>query len=81
MKTKHFILIWVILVTITVLAAISAQTLEHSKIIVHLILIFSAIKFLLVSFYFMEIKKAHVFWKTSLILFVLLFLTTTFFVI
>ncbi|RXP56151.1 hypothetical protein EC396_07710 [Lutibacter sp. HS1-25] len=81
MKTKGFIAIWVVLIIITLLAAFTAQTLVHSNFIIHVILTFSAIKFLLVSFYFMEIKKAHAFWKASLIIFVLIFLTTTLFVI
>ncbi len=37
------------------------------------ILVLSGIKFLLVSFNFMEIKKAHSFWKTSIILYLMIF--------
>jgi len=38
------------------------------------ILLLAALKFIGVSFYFMELKKAHAFWKVTLLLFLLLFI-------
>lgn len=38
---------------------------NHFNIIVFVLVVF-AIKFLLVAFYFMELKKAHLFWKVTL---------------
>ncbi len=35
---------------------------------VYFILLIAALKFLLVAFQFMELKKAHVFWKTTLVI-------------
>ncbi len=39
------------------------------------ILLLAALKFIGVSFYFMELKKAHAFWKAAIILFLILFLS------
>lgn len=38
------------------------------------ILLLAALKFIGVSFYFMELKKAHTFWKAALLLFLMLFI-------
>jgi predicted tellurium resistance membrane protein TerC len=38
------------------------------------ILLLAALKFVGVSFYFMELKKAHTFWKVALLLFLMLFI-------
>jgi hypothetical protein len=38
------------------------------------ILLLAAFKFVGVSFYFMELKKAHSFWKVALLLFLILFI-------
>ncbi len=40
------------------------------------ILIFAGIKFLLVAFQFMEMKKAHPFWKNILVIYISLFILT-----
>ncbi len=37
------------------------------------ILLLSAIKFILVTFQFMEMKKSHSFWKTFIIIYLILF--------
>ena len=37
------------------------------------VLLITSMKFLLVVFYFMELKKAHVFWKVSVIIFLSIF--------
>jgi hypothetical protein len=67
MKKKHIITL-AILLLLTLLTAIVAGF-NHFAL---LILALSAIKFLLVAFQFMELKKAHVFWKVSIVFIVLL---------
>lgn len=37
------------------------------------IMVLAALKFVGISFYFMELKKAHSFWKLGLLLFLILF--------
>lgn len=62
-----------ILLTITTaLVSNSALTLKEAAI---LILGLSVVKFLAVSFYFMELRKAHALWKTSVVTFVVLLTT------
>ncbi|WP_456375956.1 cytochrome C oxidase subunit IV family protein [Lutibacter sp.] len=67
------IIVWVILVLLTVaVGVISSLPLSNAVVI---ILGLSVIKFIGVSFYFMELKKAHIFWKVSIVIYVLLFST------
>ena len=62
---------WIILIVLTITSALLSRI--ESKYIVFIILILSALKFFGVAFQFMEIKKAHVFWKTIIISFIFLF--------
>ena len=62
---------WFILIVLTITSALVSKL--ESKYIVLIILILSALKFFGIAFQFMEIKKAHVFWKTIIIGFVFLF--------
>lgn len=57
-----------LLILLTLITALISNTSMFSKYAVGLIMTISAIKFLWVAFQFMELKKAHVFWKMSLIL-------------
>jgi len=67
------IFVWIILVLLTVVVGvISSFPLSYAVIT---ILVLSVIKFIGVSFYFMELKKAHIFWKASVLIYVLLFST------
>ena len=61
-----------ILLFLAILMSVTATILNGSAILGSIILGLSAAKFLLVSFQFMEIKKAHAFWKTILVVFILL---------
>ena len=63
MKRTHIITL-VILLSLTILTAICAGFNQ----LLFLILALSAIKLLLVAFQFMELKKAHNFWKVFLTL-------------
>lgn len=62
---------WIVLIVLTITSALLSRI--ESKYIVFIILILSALKFFGVAFQFMEIKKAHVFWKAIIISFILLF--------
>jgi hypothetical protein len=65
---KSLILVYGILVTLTLATAFIANSSLISSVVVALIMVLSAIKFLLVAFQFMELKKANLFWKVSLCL-------------
>jgi hypothetical protein len=43
------------------------------------IMAFAALKFVGISFYFMELKKAHSFWKVGVLLFLVLFIVMVLF--
>ena len=60
-----------ILMLLTCITAVLSKFSIH-KIAVVFILLLSGIKFLLVAFHFMELKKANLFWKVSLSLFLML---------
>ena len=71
MKKTLFLKVWMILMVLTIISAIISKSnvLNASMLIV----ILSVVKFLGVSFYFMELRKAHVFWKSSVLIFVFIF--------
>ncbi|HEY6142377.1 MAG TPA: cytochrome C oxidase subunit IV family protein [Flavobacterium sp.] len=56
------------LLIITVLTSCVSGVFEVSTFVITLIMALAGLKFLLVAFQFMELKKAHSFWKISLIL-------------
>ena len=69
---KQFIYTLVALIILTSISALVAQsTVAYRGII---ILILSAIKFLLVAFQFMELYKANTFWKVLLSLYLIIFI-------
>ena len=70
MKNREFIIVWSVLVLLTVVTAlISISNTEYK---IEIILGLAILKFLGVAFYFMNLKKAHIFWKSSIVLFLLL---------
>jgi len=71
MKKREFIIIWIVLVLLTVVSAIISISVIELK--TEIILGLAILKFIGVTFYFMNLKKAHVFWKLSIVLFLLLF--------
>ena len=64
---KSFIYTYILLLVLTLSTALIATSSTISKGLVFLIMGISVIKFLLVAFQFMELKKANSFWKISLI--------------
>jgi hypothetical protein len=73
MKQKPFIYVLIVLIALTLLSAIVANSqITYST---ELILILAALKFLAVAFYFMELRHANTFWKALLISFLTIFVS------
>ena len=62
---------WIVLIVLTISSALVSKL--ENKYVVFIILILAALKFFGIAFQFMEIKNAHVFWKTVIIGFIFLF--------
>lgn len=75
MKKSRLLLIWIVLIVLTIIVAFVANKLKNLQNVTMLILGISMLKFMAVSFYFMELKKAHIFWKASILIYVFLFLS------
>ncbi|WP_033961516.1 cytochrome C oxidase subunit IV family protein [Psychroserpens jangbogonensis] len=67
-------LTWIILIILTIVSALVSKL--NSNYIVLLILLLSSLKFLGIAFQFMELKKAHGFWKGIIVAFLLFFITS-----
>jgi heme/copper-type cytochrome/quinol oxidase subunit 4 len=65
---KQLTKVYIALIILTLLTAILSNN-NTSKIVIITILLISCIKFLVVAFQFMELKKANQAWKVSLSLF------------
>lgn len=63
---KSLLFTYGILIFLTITTALVATSNEVSTLAVSLIMGLSAIKFILVAFQFMELKKGNSFWKVSL---------------
>tara|TARA_R110000868_G_scaffold342194_2_gene603017 strand:+ start:28241 stop:28477 length:237 start_codon:yes stop_codon:yes gene_type:complete len=68
---KSAILTWTILITLTIASALISKL--DGAYIALIILILAALKFLGIAFQFMELKKAHTFWKGMIIGFLVIF--------
>lgn len=74
MKYKLFLKVWILLLVLTFFSTIvSESNMLYASV---LIIVLSIVKFLGVSFYFMELRKSHPFWKLSVLIFVVLFAIT-----
>ena len=65
----------VALIGLTILTAFFATQLSSLKNVSIIILVLSAFKFILVSFNFMELKKAHSFWKAIIAIYLIIFVS------
>ncbi|MDG1040538.1 MAG: cytochrome C oxidase subunit IV family protein [Polaribacter sp.] len=74
MTKKNLLSTWILLIALTLLVVFFSLFFDGENYLATIILLISALKFLAISFYFMEMKKAHVFWKTTIIVFLLLFI-------
>ncbi|MFV8343721.1 cytochrome C oxidase subunit IV family protein [Flavobacterium sp. XS2P39] len=64
---KTLFITYGLLILLTACAAVISNVMDASRLVIILIMGLSVLKFLLVSFEFMELKKANSFWKVSLI--------------
>lgn len=64
---KTLFITYGLLIVLTASTALISNTMSVSSITIVLIMGLSVLKFLLVSFEFMELKKANSFWKVSVI--------------
>lgn len=74
---KKNLSIWLVLIALTILSALAANNLIGFEYLAAIILGFSILKFIGVAFYFMDLKDAHPFWKTIVLIFVGLFSVIT----
>ncbi|WP_347924262.1 cytochrome C oxidase subunit IV family protein [Pontimicrobium sp. SW4] len=71
---KKLLVTLTILIALTIITAIiSSATVSY---VVIVILLLAVLKFIGVSFYFMDLRHANVFWKGSILIFLALFLAT-----
>lgn len=75
MKNYLYFKVLLSLLALTILATLVVTLDIGLKVASAIILALFMLKFLGVAFYFMELKKAHVFWKSVVIIFVMLFST------
>ena len=73
MKKHLFIKVLLLLIGLTTMSALVANGLLNSRFSQSIIIFLSILKFIGVSFYFMELKKAHIFWKSSVLIFLIMF--------
>ncbi|MFA5297964.1 MAG: cytochrome C oxidase subunit IV family protein [Lutibacter sp.] len=73
MKKQLNFKVWLVLLAISILAVFIVKWDIRLNVVAAIIMAFFMLKFLLVAFYFMELKKANVFWKWAVTLFVSLF--------
>ena len=64
-----------VLIILTIIVGVLSSFEAVNKNLFILILGLSSVKFLLVAFQFMELKKAHVAWKIILVIYLLIFLS------
>lgn len=76
MKNQLFLKVWILLILLTISTALVSNSTIITAIAALLILVLSVIKFMGVSFYFMELRKAHIFWKVAILIFLFIFTST-----
>ncbi len=79
MKNRLYIRVWVLIIIVTFLSALTANS--DFVYAMEVVLVISIFKVIGISFYFMGLRKAHVFWKSSIVIFVLLFSIITMLII
>ena len=79
MKNWLYIRVWVLIIMLIFLSALIANS--SFVCAMESVLVISMLKFSGISFYFMGLRKAHIFWKSSVVIFVLLFSIITMLII
>lgn len=77
MKKNLFLTVLIVLIILTAISALVSVNVIDATYAAVFIIIFSILKFIGVTFYFMELKKAHVFWKASILAFLTIFAIIT----
>ncbi|NVK53152.1 MAG: cytochrome C oxidase subunit IV family protein [Flavobacteriaceae bacterium] len=80
MTLKKLIVTWIILLLLTIVIVVLSNHFSEKQLFTTIILFISVGKFLLIAFYFLELYKAHSFWKLAVILFSLFFVLTLLFI-
>ncbi|MFK5878298.1 MAG: cytochrome C oxidase subunit IV family protein [Flavobacteriaceae bacterium] len=63
-----------VLILLTVFSAVTSKLeMKHAAIA---LLVLAVIKFIGIAFYFMDLRKAHTFWKVAILIFLLIFTTS-----
>jgi len=73
MKKKDIVTL-ALLIVLTIITGLVSENHQNFKMVNTLILVLSGLKFVLVAFQFMELKKANIFWKVLLMSFLILFI-------
>lgn len=63
-----------ILILLTIIAAVTSEL--EIKYAALALIGFAIVKFLGVTFFFMDLRKAHTFWKAAILIFLLIFTTS-----
>ncbi len=66
---------WFLLMLLVISTTICTFFYKSNQYFWELVLLLSGLKFILVAFFFMELKKAHVFWKIFILFYIFLFAT------
>ncbi|WP_103071649.1 cytochrome C oxidase subunit IV family protein [Aquimarina sediminis] len=61
---NHIIITYILLIVLTIISGLISGVEDNG--IPFVILLLSVLKFIGVSFYFMDLKKAHIFWKSAI---------------
>jgi hypothetical protein len=77
MKKNLFLIVLIVLIVLTAISALVSVNVIDATYAAIFIILFSILKFIGVSFYFMELKKAHIFWKASIVTFLAIFAIIT----
>ncbi|WP_456420496.1 cytochrome C oxidase subunit IV family protein [Lutibacter sp.] len=75
MQKSLLVKVWMLLVLLTISSALVSSNFPHYEYIIAIIIAFTIVKFLGISFYFMELRKANSFWKIAVIIYLVLFST------
>ena len=76
MKQNLLFKVWLVLIILTICTALVSNSTLVSSVAAAVILVLSAVKFFLVSNYFMEMKRAHSFWKFSILFYLIIVVGT-----
>ena len=77
MKKNLFLTVLIVLIILTAISALVSVNVIDATYAAVFVIIFSILKFIGVTFYFMELKKAQVIWKESILAYLTIFAIIT----